>query len=691
MSVEASWSDAGGGRRTGAAGEPVRARPSTHALSAGESAWLAALVCVPPLLAAIVLLGPQLGRTLFAPPAVSRLWLGTYPHPEPTETARVAIALLGPLFATAGVLLLVRRAVPGLLPRLAVRLGQARLIAFVVACFAFQRSYDYGDAYLTNGSTRISYFPLPSFAVAAALALLAALALHDRRLTARLRALARETRVRHGASVATAVVLLVVWLLSAYNTDGTVGIAHDAIQHHFGFWIDEAFAVVAGQAPLVDFHAQYGHVLLYLTAAGLLLLGPSMGALAAIMLTGTLVAMLAVFATLRRIAGSSIAALALFVPFMATSFFLKLGPPDNRYSPANLFSLFPMRYLGPYLLLWLVVRWTGPVTTRRPVLLLAAGGLVAINNPEFGVPALSATIAALLWTLPRWSVRTVARLAGQVAIGVAASVAGVCALTLSVAGALPRFEMLLTFPRIFGLEGFGALAMPPFGTHLVLYVTFCASILLATVRAISAPHDRMLTAALVWACVFGLGTGGYFSGRSHPHVLVDLFSVWGLTIALLAVFSVRRIVARPTRWAAPVELLVLGGVGLMACSLVQLPTPWSQIERLQRSQPVEARSLTAVKRTLRALAVPGEPLAVLLKEGHRAAWELRIRDVTPYANADSMMSYAQWQETVDALRRAGGTQIVLSRVGYDPTEWLLERGFTFGRSVDGAIEMVATR
>lgn len=691
MSAKASWSGAVGGHRAGAVGEPVESAPSTHALSAGESAWLAAFACVPPLLAAILLLGPELGRTLFAPPAVPRLWVGTYPHPEPTETARVVIALLGPLLATTGVLLLVRRTVPGLLPRIAAWLGQATLIAFVVACLAFQHVYHYDPAYLTNNSTRISYFPLPSFVVAMTLALLAALALHDRRLAARLAALARETRARHVASVATAVVFLVVWLLSAYNTDSTVGIAHLAIQNHFGFWIDEAFAVVAGHAPLVDFHAQYGHLLLYLTAAVLLLLGPSMGAFAAIMLTGTLVAMLAVFATLRRIAGSSIAALALFLPFMATSFFLKLGPPDNRYSPANLFSLFPMRYLGPYLLLWLLVRWTGPVTTRRPVLLLAAGGLVAINNPEFGVPALGATIAALLWTLPRWSVRTVARLAGQVAVGVAASVAAVCALTLAVAGALPRFEMLLTFPRIFGLEGFGALAMPPFGTHLVLYVTFGAAILLATVRAISGPHDRMLTAALVWAGVFGLGIGGYFSGRSHPHVLIDLFSAWGLTIALLAVVSVRSIAARPTRRATAVELLVLSGVGLMACSLVQLPTPWSQVERLQRSQPVEARSLTAVKQVLRTVAVPGEPVAVLLKEGHRAAYELGIRDVTPYANEDSMMSPAQWQDTVDALRRAGGTQLVLARVGYDPTDWLLQRGFTFGRSVGDAIEMVATR
>ena len=43
-------------------------------------------------------------------------------------------------------------------------------------------------------------------------------------------------------------------------------------------------------------------------------------------------ALLAVYAILRRIVRSSLLALALFLPFLATSFFLMLRPLDDRYA-----------------------------------------------------------------------------------------------------------------------------------------------------------------------------------------------------------------------------------------------------------------------------------------------------------------------------------------------------------------------
>ena len=175
---------------------------------------------------------------------------------------------------------------------------------------------------------------------------------------------------------------MLAYLLSAFNTDGTINVANVGCRDHTAFYVDEAFSILNGHAPLVDFHAQYGHLWAYVAAGGLTLFGASLGVYAAIMLAGTAATMATVFATLRRlVGGSSPLTLALFLPFVATSFFMEAGPPDNRYSPAGLFSLFPIRYAGPYVLLWLLVRRLDAAAPRRPLPLLALAGLVVDQQP----------------------------------------------------------------------------------------------------------------------------------------------------------------------------------------------------------------------------------------------------------------------------------------------------------------------
>ncbi|HEX5147406.1 MAG TPA: hypothetical protein VFV85_10300 [Conexibacter sp.] len=563
-------------------------------------------------------------------------------------------------------------------------LGQLALAAFVVVCLAYQRSYVYTYGLVEGGGdARASYFTLATLAFAVVFAAAVALVLHRRALAARIAALAHETRSRRiGATVAAALFVL-LWLSSAYNTDGTVNLASSALWSHFGFWTDEAFAILGGHAPLVDFQVQYGQLWAYLAAGGLELLGASLGVYAAIMVAGTTLAMTAVFDVVRRVAGSSLLALALFAPFVATSFFLKVGPLANRYSPAGLFDLFPMRYGGPLLLLWAVVRRTERDDARAPILLFAAAGLVAINNVEFGIPALGATVAALLWTMPQRPPAAFARLAAHALAGLALAVLAVCALTLAVAASLPDFGMLATFPRIFGIDGFGMLPMPPLGTHLVVYVTFAAALVLATVRAVAGERDRLLTAALAWAGVFGLGAGAYFAGRSHPHVLIDLFCAWMLALTLLVVATVRAIAARPSHRPTAAELLVLFGLGLAVCSLPQTPTPWSQIERLKHTQPHDVRVSTAFAEAVRALTHRGEPVALLLTLGQRIAYEDHVVDVNPYANAGSMLTRAQWADAIAALRRAHGTKVIASRDQLYPDQlaWLARAGYRPAREV----------
>jgi hypothetical protein len=668
----------------GAVGGRAVSTPSTKALTASELAWIVLLPCALAVLVLVLALGPPLGRWLFAPRGVDELWpnliVEGVVRPEPTEHARYVLSLLGPALVAAATLVLARRRVTlGLATAsMLATAGKVALVAFAAAAVVYQRSVLY-DTSATGTPFIRSYFSVATLAVSVAFALLAAMALRRRVLIARVAHVARERTATRVVGLGLALLFVVVWLLSAFNTDASLAGTNRNIWWNVPFWADESFAILNGQAPLVDFHAQYGQLWAYLGAAALKAFGSSFTVYGTTMLAGTAAAMLAVYATLRRLTGSSLLALALFLPFVATSFFMIEGPPESRYGPAGLFSLFPIRYAGPYALLWLVVRRVERRPPSPPVALFVAAGLVAINNGEFGGVAFGASLLALAAAEPVRSIAQLVRLLGSALAGLAGAVAIVAALTLAVAGELPDFGMLAIFPRIFGIEGVWLLPMPSFGMHLAIYATLGAAVVVAAVRVAGDDDDARLTAALAWAGAFGLGAGAYFVGRSHPHVLIALFSVWSLALALLVVVTVRAVLATPRRRPSGVELLVLAGFGLAVCSLAQTPTPWGQLHRITHAPPIPGADTPPrdMRQAVAELTVRGEPVALLVREGHRIAFDLGIVDVTPYTNMEPMVTVAQWRETVRALRRAGGTTLLVPREWLQAEEaaWLRRAGY----------------
>jgi len=664
-----------------ARGNLVSSARAPHALTLSESAWLVAPVCALLLLVAIVVLGPPLGHALFAPRGEWTIWPqmvdAHFVYVEPTEHARYAIALLGPLLVAGGALALVRQRMSTTVAPALVAASQAALLLFFVACVAVQQLHVYNTTYTDEPTARrMVVVALPTLGVAVLLAALASWALRQPQLAARASAALRETPRRRTAALVLAGVFCLLWLLTAFNTDGTIELAHESVNGNIPFWTDEAFALLGGHAPLVDFHAQYGHLWAYVAAGALSLFGATLAVYAAVMLAGTAATLAAVLATFRRVAGSWPAALVLFVPFTATSFYMEAGPLENRYGPANLFSLFPIRYAGPYLLLWLVVRRVQRGAAHAPIALFALAGLVTLNNLEFGLPAFGASLLALAATAHDRSPRALARLGGAAIAGFAIALAVVSALTLAVAGSLPHLGMLTTFPSIYGTEGFGLLAMPALGFHLIVYVTFVAAVVVAVVR-LAAPGDAQelpLTAALGWSGIFGLGAGSYFVGRSHPHVLIDLFSAWALALSLLTIVVAQAAVRRSLRRPHLAELLVLAGFGVMVCSLAQTPSPWSQLQRLSDSRPYHKRFATITTQVVDRLTTRGEPVALMLFLGHRIAYDLGLDNVTPYANMDSMMTREQWAETLRDLRRAGGRKVFV------PRHWLVAERIAYLRA-----------
>jgi hypothetical protein len=199
---------------------------------------------------------------------------------------------------------------------------------------------------------------------------------------------------------------------------------------------------------------------------------------------------------------------------------------------------------------------------------------------------------------------------------------------------------------------------------------------------------------LAWSGVFGLGAGAYWVGRSHPLALTYQFSAWAFALSLLTVVAVRELSAPQLRRTAVGALVVLFGFGIAACSVVQTPTPWEQVERLRTPfvatdrQP-DPRPLAPPddERTRRFVASiadgpsrfvlrRGAPVAILLTTGHRVADAYGVVNVSPCTGVESTLTVERVERVLDALEDAGGNTVILPFV-LDPGIFplLARRGF----------------
>jgi hypothetical protein len=639
------------------ASDAVRAI-SHSKLTPEQLAWTAALPCGLLTAAAVLVLGPPLAEVLPAAADATSFWPETSLAPEPVEHARYGLALLGPLLLTLVVAIGNGRVAMG--PRLTRALtvaSQLALATLLVVCVMAQYSVVWEASRRPSDPNRVFD---PSLLAAAVLVSIAVVLAARRWARAGRLRLPRETRAVVAASVLVAAGLTTIWLLSVVNVETTIAAAP---ANHLIFWdMDETFAVLGGGTPLVDFHAQYGQLLPFLAAGALKLLGTSVGAWTSAMATMSGLALLAVYGIFRRVTGHALLALALFVPFLALGFYHRsVDIPDVAYTPAGIFSAWPMRYGGAYLLAWLTARHLDGVGPRRQALLFCAGGLVAINNPEFGLGALAGTTLAVACRSPL-TVRDVRRTLASIALGLLGAIALVAGLTLVRAGSLPHFGQALEFPHLYGVDGWVLEPMAPFGLHLAMYLTFAAAMTLAVVRALQRSGEPVLTGMLMWSGVFGFGAGSYYLGRSDPLDLITLFSAWAFALVLLAVPVLRALARSHSRLPTAAQLAVVLGCAVAVCTVAQIPSPWGQVARLQRDgDPLfKQRPLLAF---VDRMTAPGETVAILMPLGHRLAYDLRIRSVAPYALPQAMPAKHQLTITMEAIRRARVRTVIVADEG----------------------------
>jgi hypothetical protein len=649
-------------------GAAARVRGSAPSLSPGAIAWLAVPWCAAVTALAVHLLGPPLGAALFPFPNTAFLpGQREFMWPEPTESARYVLALGGPILLACTVAALSRRAprLPPVVASVGVALAQAALVAVLVACFVGQH-----DSQWTT-----SYFNARTLVVAAFGAIVLLVAARWMRSRDRSRLRLPESPTRRRTIGVVAALVTAIWLLPGVNTATSMDWAYTA--HDAAFYFDETLAVLNGLTPHVDFNAQYASLQPFVLGLSLLTFGKTVLVYTITACAITALALMAIYGVLRRATGSAATAFALYLPVMATSLFVVplLSSGSMRFTAGVYFAMFPLRYAGPCLLAWLVARHLGRERTPPSWPLFLAAGLVVIDNLEFGVAALGATVAALLCTSVRLAPRELLRLAASVAAGLAAALALLTLLGLVRSDSLPDLAAAASFARLYGVVGYYVTPLVGlFGLPFVIYLTYVAAIATATVRAVRRAPGRVLTGMLAWAGVFGLGSAPYYVARSFPFQLPMLFATWALALALLAFVALRHI-ASAQRFS-PASLVPLFGLGLAACSLAQMPAPWAQIQRIERPPPgtrlmevawsrpppqdAGARDFfAAIFDGKRFVVEPGAPVALLITTGHYIADAYGVRNVVPYTGPDSIHTLGELRASLDVLRDAGGNTVVM--------------------------------
>jgi hypothetical protein len=639
--------------------QPTRRRPS-----ADDIAWVGLWPATLALIASVLLLAPPLSDLY--PEPTHELFALRQPqvHPEPLEATRVLLALA------------IAFALGGLVLRGSAARGNPRFDPAVIALqIAGIALIVRGAAEQVNGPfplTPPDYFkPLLLSVPILVAGVVVGIGLTLLVLAAgRFRSLDLPASMPSGwrrGAFAAAVVVTALWLFSAVVTDETVGSSGPIASGHIPVQAADYFAVINGRTPFVDYVPQYVHLLPLGLAPMLSWFDMSLTSFSVSMTALSLVALLALFGVLLRVTERPVAALALYVPVLAFSLFPWTEEGLVRESNALYYGFFPGRYLGPF-----VVGWLCALAVRRrhlPAwLLFFVAALAALNNAEFGGPAVIAAFAALVLgsDRPRPLAQRVRALLAQAVIGLGGALALVSAVTLVRAGELPDLGALTYYSRLFGREAFGLAPMPTLGLHIGMYLTFVAAILAAAVRCVQARHNSTLTAMLAYAGTLGLLTSLYFAGRSLPWQLMLLFPIWGLALALLAWTAARSLSSasvqrRSLARSLLPSLAALCGFGVMVATIATFPPPWTQVERLTQSGSA-VNDVPQVQRFVDGQTDPGEPILLFgTHTDHRVAERAGVVNVSPWNYWFSLLSEQEVLRALDALEQEQGSKVFLYR------------------------------
>jgi hypothetical protein len=456
----------------------------------------------------------------------------------------------------------------------------------------------------------------------------------------------------------------------------------ETMRWHLPFTLGEFAAVENGRTFDVDFYPQYQRVLAYMLLPFFRLFGLTVTAFTTAMALLSLVGLLSLYGLFRRLTRNPWSALMLYLPLLWVSVLPSTEFRQLQHqvdSSITYFAVGPIRYLGPFITALFLSIYLSHPSQNRLIALSFVAGLAAVNNFDFGLPALvGAGFAA--WHSAEGTVfpglRTGLRLIRGIALGTGAAFASYLALTYVRSGRLPNLTSVIQFQRAFAVHGFNMLPMPATGLHWVFYITFLA----ALARGLFGQREaRLRNGSLLFAGIFGGGAMMYYVGRSHWSVLAALFPAWSLAFLLIA-WTCWEDRPRVSCWTelplrlGPVTCLVVYGYWQCLSAVGHVPSPIHQIARLSAPSSEEWIAPDRLTEFVRRNASPGEKVAVLHADGHLIATRAGVVNSFPFSHPASVILREQLALTMRHLRREG-VQRVFGRPEAEVAAELHRHGF----------------
>lgn len=473
---------------------------------------------------------------------------------------------------------------------------------------------------------------------------------------------------------AAAVGLTPLWALGLAQLPGAM---HDPF--HVAFTSDEIAATAVGHVPLGDYVPQYSVLLSYPVAAVRLVWHGGLTPVVVAYLLALEVVALALAVVLPvRLGGRR---------FLVPSLLLVVPPVlaalrGTGMTASSYFAVLPMRVVLPALTLvvaWhvLTVRTPGARTWRWAVLGVLLGA-TALNNPDYGLPALVAVVvtAVLVAGGRRRAWRPLlATTAGAVLVPV--GYAAVAAL----AGSPVRWWSWLYFSAVFGSHGFNSLPATTGGLHVAAAALFAAAAALGFVLVRVAPAGSWRARQGVALCLVGgwaLLTLPYYAGRSLPATVVGGYAyACGMVAACLLPLARLQLRAARARLGggagrvarvAPLALAGLLVVVLVGSSSLMVP-PSTLLGWLRSADRHQLTSVTEQAAALRSVAAaPGNEaladalarsaVAQALPAGALTADATGIRSAA-VTNSDAYFPVSRTLTTLQCEGDWGGTDLLL--------------------------------
>lgn len=321
-------------------------------------------------------------------------------------------------------------------------------------------------------------------------------------------------------AVSVVYVVLFIW-----QTPGTV-----VDFYHFKFTLDEVLAPGAGRIPLGGYVPQYT-----------VLLGFPIAPIAAVfrnaaatigLLWIVFLQILAICTVLRTLVVNGAHQIAGVLSFVVVAPLVATGRSTGPLIfGSSYFAGFPLRHVLPAILFAFFVgsqsRPHHPTSTqkwnsRRGLLVGLLAGATFLNNPDFGAPAVVAVVVSIILTEGRQALRS--RYLRDFLAGIPAVFVAYWML-LRLFGLTVDPAAWIAFPRIFGMAGFGNMAMTRSGLQTV-YVTLFIVVAAFSLRVFRAASSHALP-RLAGTALFGLVSATwsvltltYFVGRSYTSTLM---------------------------------------------------------------------------------------------------------------------------------------------------------------------------